>query len=228
MGGSAFRAILIVLVLVGGIAAGVLGGLYAAGVFDEDDNEVIQRNYGDTGADRLYLAGRDKFSICVDGVGIDLTEEQLEAVDTALDVALPRAVEISDGRLTGVPEQYSDPQFVRGCPDPKVLEQALDGHVLDYFERNTMRRGTFVSESGPDSLSPHRVWVYFVERETYAEAFGEERYIATSEEFVCESICWAVTRVFYVPADAGGLAIQDGFLGTLNLLGGAEILDLAR
>ncbi len=215
------------------VTAVVAVALLAAACSGGDDGspliqaETAQLNQKDTAADKLYLAGRDEFSICVDATeGESATTAQVDTVRKALELALPRAVEIAPDRLSEVPSQYAAPTFVRGCPSADVLTAALAGEQLDRQERNSMRRDKIIGDLGPSATSPHRAFVYFVDSGTYSAAFGADPYISTSEEFICEGICRAVTRALYVPADAQNEVIQDGLLEVLNLLSGQQIRDL--
>ena len=218
-----------VVVVAGGVAVVLLAAACGGG---EDSSPLIQAettqlDQKETAAAKLYLAGRDDFRICVDGTeGASATTAQVDAVRRALELALPRAVAIASDRLSEIPSQYAAPTFVRGCPSADVLTAALAGEQLDRLGRNSMRADQIIGGIGPSAPNPHRVYVYFVESGTYTAAFGADRYISTSEEFICEGICRAVTRALYVPADAQNKVIQDGLLEVLSLLSGQQIRDL--
>ena len=168
-------------------------------------------------AEFAQLGGRRDFRICVDGEG---TAAEREA--TARE-ALAAAVAQSDN----APDVYADPIIEQGCPDPGVLEMALDGDRLDYRERSTARdRSQFVGdEEGPDAPSPYRVFVYIVHSKTYSEAFGSEPYVSTAEEFVCRGICDAVTNALYVPDGARTDTLALGLRQVLILLTQREAED---
>lgn len=226
MSTSGTRVLLLALIAIG-VTVGVLAVRYVAGQLDQGDQVTVQPDRGDTAAAKLYLAGRDEFSICVDAAGeASVTDAQVDAVRTALELALRRALEIASDRLSEIPSEYASPVFVRGCPDAAVLAAAQAGEQLDRRERNSMRRDQLIGDLGPSAPSPHRAFVYFVDAGTYSAAFGADPYISTSEEFVCEGICAAVTRALYVPVGAQNDVIQDGLLEVLNLLTAQQIRDL--
>ena len=203
------------------VVAGVFITSYVVTQLNDDDTPAVQPSYGDTAADKLYLAGRDEFSICVDGAGeASSTTAQVDAVREALGLAL--------GRLSEVPTQYAVPNFVQGCPDAAVLSAALAGEQLDRRARKGMTREKIIGDLGPSTISPHRAFVYFVDPDTYSAAFGTEPYASTGEEFVCEGICSAVTRALYVPVGTQNEVIQDGLLEVLSLLTLEQLQDLSR
>lgn len=198
------------------VAAALLVLLPVRGESNEQPGVDAQLTAQSRGANRLYLAGRDEFRICIDSAGqavLQGGEEQF----------VQHAMAGAFARLADVPTDYQDPRYDVGCPAPRVLGNGRIG----YLERNTLRaRSQIIGDPlGPTDASPYRVFVYFTDSDTYAESFGSEPYASTAEEFLCEGdFCGPITRAVYVPAGSvqqGVLA--NGLLETLYLLTGDQV-----
>ena len=213
------RVRIVVIVLAVLMTAAVVGGIFA--LRDSETEQVlVPIDFSD-----FYLSGREEFSICVDAAGdAKSTPDQIEAVRQALDAAMERALQIAGDRLGVIPVQYSDPIFVEGCPKARLLSGSLASErPFDRRYRNDLRSDAGVGFPGGGQLSPHRGYVYFVDPDTYADAFGTEPYATASEQFASSGIWTAVTRALYLPTDADSRAIQDGLLLALNLVTSSEL-----
>ena len=203
----------------------VLGGIYVLRD-SEPEPETVPIDFGD-----FYLSGREEFSICVDAVGdAQSTPAQIEAVREALSTALDRALQIASERLDSIPVEYSDLVFVEGCPKPRLLSKSLASErPFDRRFRLDMRNDMFVGGHGGGNLSIHREFVYFVDSDTYADAFGTAPYADATEEFGSNGgdVFIGMTTAIYLPEDADSRAIQDGFLVTRKLLSRDEIRALS-
>ena len=203
------------------VAAAVVGGIFAFRQSESETEQVlVPIDFSD-----FYLWGRDEFSICVDAAGdAQSTPEQIDVVRRALDVALDRALQIAPNRLGSIPIQYSEPVFVEGCPEARLLSGSLASErPFDRRYRNDLRKDAGVGFPGGGQLSPHREFVYFVDPKTYADAFGTEPYAGASEQFGSRGIWMAMTRALYLPTDADSRAVQDGLLLTLGLVSLSEL-----
>ena len=227
MGGSTVRAILIVLVLVGGIAAGVIGGLYAAGGLGGDDDGAM--NEADIGATRgtstataagfvpgslLFASNRTMLSLCVDGAGgLTVSDEQVATVAEALELAI--------ASVPDPPNEYRERRVSRGCPAPSAMESLQSG--LSRKGRLDEQDWTFgdliIGQSGaPSEPSPHRMFVYFVSPDLYSQSFSAEPYFRATAETICEGdVCGGVTTALYVRSSATAEVLQTAFLRLLNL-----------
>jgi len=166
----------------------------------------------------FVTSGRGNLSVCLDGAGgVSPTLETEVSVRRALEAV-----------LSSVSLASADATVVRGCPNPALLSAVLAGESFDRVERNSAwSRAQFVGdEFGPITPSPHRVFVYVMDSEMYAAAFGSEAYVSTGEEFVCDGICHAVTRGLYLPMGAENEVLQAGLLEVLNLLNGEQLREL--
>ncbi len=204
------------------VTAAIVGGIFALRQSDSDTEQVVVPiDFSD-----FYLSGREEFSICVDAAGdAKSTPDQIEAVREALDVALVRALQIAGDRLGIIPVQYSKPIFVEGCPKARLLSGSLASErPFDRRYRNDLLSDAYVGGPGGGELSPHKVFVYFVDEDTYADAFGIEPYAEASEQFSTGTgILYAVTRALYLPEGTDSRAIQDGLLLTLSLVTRSEL-----
>ncbi len=201
--------------------AAVVGGIIALRQSDsETEQVVVPIDFSD-----FYLSGREEFSICVDAAGdAQSTPGQLDAIRGALDAAMERALQIAGDRLGIIPVQYSEPIFVEGCPEARLLSGSLASErPFDRRYRNDLRSDAGVGFPGGGQLNAHREFVYFVDPKTYADAFGAEPYAGASEQFASNGIWTAVTRALYLPTDADSRAIQDGLLLTLSLVTRSEL-----
>ena len=217
------RVRIIVIVLAVLMTAAVGGGIFALRQSETEPASVQPIDFSD-----FYLSGREEFSICVDAVGdAQFSEDHISVVSDALDAALDRALEIAPDRLERIPVEYSDPVFVEGCPKARLLSKSLKSQrPLDRYTRNDMHPELVVGEPGASGLSAHREFVYFIDSDTYADAFGTEPYADASEQWGAQGhVVWALTRAIYLPEDADSRAIQDGFLVTLNLITASELRD---
>ncbi len=211
------RVRIIVLAVV--VSAAVGGGIYALRQ-SETDEVSVPVDFSD-----FYLSGRDEFSICVDAVGdAQSTPDHIALVREALETALDRALQIAPDRLERIPDAYSDPVFVDGCPKPRLLSNSLASErPFDQRYRNSLRKDAYVGGPGGEPLSAHKYFVYFVDSDTYADAFGTEPYAGASEQFSTTGIIYSVTLALYVPEGAASHDIQDGFLATLSLNTSSEL-----
>ena len=194
------------------------GGVFALLACNERASPPAQPQ---SAADRFYLGGRADFRICVDAAG-----QASEAA--AREDLVRRALSSALAQVDEVPLVYTNPIIAHGCPEPRVLSLALRGERLDYLDRHTSRdRSQFVGDDqGPDSPSLYRVFVYIVDPETYAHAFGSEPYVSTAEEFVCEGICGPVTSALYIREGGSSDALRNGLLEVLGLLAKQQVEDL--
>ncbi|MCH7699621.1 MAG: hypothetical protein IH865_11845 [Chloroflexi bacterium] len=204
------------------VTAVVVGGIFVLRQLDSETDEVsVPIDFSD-----FYLSGRDEFSICVDAVGdAQSSEDHVAAVREALDIAFDRALQIAPDRLKSIPAELLDPVFVEGCPKPRLLSKSLESErPFDRSYRNETRRDAYVGGPGGGQLSPHREFMYFVDQDTYSDAFGTEPYAEASEQFSTGTgIIYAVTVALYLPEGADSRAIQDGLLVTLNLVSASEL-----
>lgn len=203
------------------VTAVVLGGIFVLRD-SEPEPEGVPLDLDDS-----YLSGREEFSICVDAVGdAQSTPGQVETVREALDIALDRALQFVSDRLDSIPVEYSNPVIVEGCPKPRLLSKSLASErPFDKYYRTGLRRELYVGPGG-GQLSQHKFWVYFVDADTYADAFGTDPYAAASEQFGGSGVIRSLTEAIYLPEGADSNTIQNGFLATLSLLSGDQIRDL--
>ncbi len=216
------RVRIVVIVLAALTTAAVLGGIFALRQSKSETEQVaVPIDFSD-----FYLSGREEFSICVDAAGdAKSTPGQLEAVREALDIALDRALQIAGDRLGIIPVQYSEPIYVEGCPKARLLSGSLASErPFDRRYRNDLLSNAYVGGPGGGELSPHKIFVYFVDEDTYTDAFGNEPHAGSSEQFSTGTgIIYAVTRALYLPEGTDSRAIQDGLLLTLSLVTRSEL-----
>ncbi len=140
-------------------------------------------------------------SVCVDGAGgIEVSEDQVEAVERVLDMALAGAT-----HLPGVPSVGR--QVVKGCPQAT----ALTGEPLTAGDRHSILSPAIRLLPG-DAPSSHRLFVYFTEPDLYAATFGDDEFAWVDAELECEGDpdntpahfedvpeCQPVTQALYFP-----------------------------
>ena len=214
------RVRIVVVLLAMFVTAAIVGGIFALRQ-SETKRVTVPVDFGD-----FYLTGREEFSICVDAAGdASSTPDQIEAVREALDDAMERALQIAGDRLGIIPVQYSEPVFVAGCPKARLLSGSLASErPFDERDRNGLRKDAYVGGPGGGELSPHKVWVSFVDEDTYADAFGIEPYAGASEQFSTGTgILYSVTQALYLPDGTDSRAIQDGLLLALSLVTRSEL-----
>jgi hypothetical protein len=182
-----------------------IAGLIAAAVVIAQFVGAQQGGGGIAVGGPLLVRNRAALSICVDGAGgARVAGAEADVVRDALEAVLAAA--------SSVPSEYDKRQVVRECPPPL----GLTGKVLDFLHRGPVDVGARAISS-PDLLSPHRLHIFFVPEQVYAESFGEDAYALTSQEVVCRGdVCIGVTPGLYVrqsvTADILGRALRHALI----------------
>lgn len=145
-----------------------------------------EQEQGDGG--RLRAPQRTHLSLCVDSAGGgDISDDDVTRVGEALDAGL--------GSLDEVPQEFRDPETVRGCP--AAID--LTGRPLSYTD---LCCTTVHSVRDISLVSPHLIFVYFVPDDVYVQSFrdaGWAGWIWGAEHFCKGDTCSPVTISVYVP-----------------------------
>lgn len=194
------RLIKVSLVLLGLlIAALVTAGFVVAHLVGSQESQVVLGNGVLASSDRTHL------SVCIDGAaGAATSETALTAVRQALS-------EIRSSPYYR--PEFGEPEAVEGCPAPSALSGSPP---TDAVERHYTLEQT-VRVWPPASPSPHRVFVYVMPPEVYADYFGDDPYAVGTSEMLCSGdVCVAVTGSLYIPS-ASSDALQQGLSAALGL-----------
>ncbi len=193
--------------------------LLAAACSGGDDNDSLE----DPGV--LLAPGRTHLSLCVDaGGGREASDADFIIVQQALDSAI--------SGLTVVPPEIGDPSLEVGCP-PAV--EFTGGSRTSMFYLQTAN-----IETNERSLSPHRIFVYFIPEAVFLDAYLEGPFGWEISEYLCEHElvtpdleelrrqgfprpadsgggCEYMTASVYVPSDASSDKVSAGILRALGL-----------
>ncbi len=162
---------------------------------------------------------RDHLSVCVaDETGAPASVEQLVLVEAELRSLTISAIWQDD---------FGEPEVVAGCPPPSAFSGPPLGEPHPQASRTVTphdvgERAVFFWR--PAAPSVHKIFVYFVPRDTLAEYFDEPtysegRYALVTAELYCEGDnCAAVTGAMYVPPSTTTESVQQGLLDSLGLL----------
>ncbi len=148
----------------------------------------------------LFTSNRSVRSLCVDGIGLSVTDSDVSMIRDAVLKAL--------SGLKGTHkflEAQADPLVQLGCPPPTGL--------LDPSVPTKGRIGPGVAVP-----SKHVAFIYIVADELYESSFGNLPYGETTEELFCErrSECSGVTQGLYIPRSVGSRALTEGLLDALS------------
>lgn len=197
------------LLLAGGALVAFVTSQLVAGSEDDADllptgdrSESVAGSEDDAGP--VPPPDRSQLSVCVDGAGgLAVSSADVDAVGAALQDALASAP-------LEVPDEYSDPTVVAGCPPPPPA-------LLDESISPVLR---------PDELavlvetpSDHLLFVYFMPSETYAFSFGDVPYTKVDQEVVCPTDdCITTSLSLYFPESPGHDLLRDALLDILSLV----------
>ncbi len=173
----------------------------------------------------LLAPGRTHLSLCVDaGGGREASDDDFAIVQEALDQAI--------GGLTVVPPEIGEPSLRVGCP-PAVEFTGESRTSVDYYQTANV-------ETDEDSLSEHRIFVYFIPEDVFLDAYLGGPFGWEVSELLCEhelvtpnptelsergrwpfrdsprNECDGMTHGLYVP---DGADAEDVSAGILRLLG---------
>jgi len=169
----------------------------------------------DGGNGFLATTNRTNLGVCVDGTpGYAVNQRDLDAVAEALAESADR---LDDGYDDTTVRQVRDGRVVHGCPPPSVgVGKVLGPEALDEALHGEATRST-------DAASPHLVFVYFVDRGSFAATFGDEPYIEGTAEMLCEGhVCAGVTTTLYVPDSVSAYDLQLGITDAIGLIGSPD------
>jgi hypothetical protein len=153
----------------------------------------------------LLVTSRDSLVICVDGVEGGTSSEH----PTEVEQAVSRVFD----SLDEVPPQYANPEFVEGCPPPRLSF----GELINVEDATDMSAGAEGIESDSEA-SPYRVHVYILGREAYKSTFADAPYAIGTQQWLCHyDTCEGVTPAIYVPDPPASQALEDSLIRSLSL-----------